>query len=147
MTETECLAAALGPHLWKDRPRHADIAEELEAPARHPFLVGQGEEIAAPDRARIVHEYVEPSEPLHGRRGGALDAFKAAEIRGDRLHRLPRLASDRPRRLVERGGAPRADHDAGALGRHGARRCPTYAFAATGDENGLALEPEFHASQ
>src|SRR5574342_240296 len=48
---------ALGPHLRKDRPRHAGIAQELEARSGDPFLLG-------------------------------------------------------------RGRAPRADHDAGALGRH-----------------------------
>jgi hypothetical protein len=128
-------------HLRKHRPRHADIAQELEAPARHPFVIREREEIAALDGARVVDEDVEPSQPLHGSRGGTLDAVEAAQVFGDELDPLTGLAPDGGGGRFEIGRAPRTDHHTGALGRHGASRRAADTLAAAGDENRLSLEP------
>src|SRR5574342_662563 len=106
---------ALGPHLRKDRPRHAGIAQELEARSGDPFLVGGGEEIATLYGTRVVDEDVEPSETLDGHRGGRLHAFEPAQIGGDDVDVCP----------VSRRMAPAASSSGAALREQIMTRAPS----------------------
>ena len=137
---------ALLLHHRKDRPRHADVPQELEAPAAHPLVVRSRQEVASLDRPGIVDEDIEPPETREGLGGRALHAGQLGEIDGQRLHRLSGLALDGARRIAEGIRAPRADHDARAFRGHGPRRRQPYALAAARDERRLALELEIHGS-
>src|SRR5206468_3496050 len=74
--------APLRLHDREDRPRHPDVAENLQAPVARPLLVGDLHEVAAPDGARVVHKNVEAAEALPHRRGDAIDLVEPAQIAG-----------------------------------------------------------------
>src|SRR5438874_1737509 len=75
-------AAALLLHERKHGARHADVAEELEAPVVAPLRVGDLEKRAAADGAGVVDEDVDATQPLSRGAHRALDLCEVREIGG-----------------------------------------------------------------
>src|SRR5439155_25232998 len=89
-------SAALRLQQWEHRARHEDVAEELQAPVAGPLRVRDRQEVAAPDRSRVVDEDVDPAEVTMDLAGDPLHFVEPAEVAGDDEGLGAGLARDLP---------------------------------------------------
>src|SRR5262249_41249631 len=137
---------ALRLHHREDGARHPHVAENLQAPVARPLLVGDLEEVTAPDGPRVVHEDVDPTEALLDGRGDPVHLVESAQIAGDDQPLGIRLRLDVPRRLLEPRLVARADRHARALGAETERDGPPDALTAARHQRRLAAQFEVHES-
>src|SRR3989475_116777 len=102
-------------HHRKHRARHANVAEELQAPVPGPLRVRDRQEVAAPDRSRVVDEDVDPAEATMDLAGDPLHFVELTEVAGDDEGLGAGLARDLPGRGLQGRLVARAQRQAGAL--------------------------------
>src|SRR5438093_2576002 len=137
-------SASMRLHHREDGARHPHVAENLQAPVAGPLLVGDLEEVAAPDGARVIHEDIDPPEALLDGRGDPVHLVEPAQIAGDDEHLGVRLRLDLLRRLLEPRLVARADRDLRALGGEPERDGPPDAQTAPRHQRCLAAQLEIH---
>src|SRR5213594_2354732 len=137
-------SATLRLHHWKHGARHPHVAEDLQAPVARPLLVGNLQEVAAADGARVVDQDVEPAEPVAGGRRNPVHVVESAQVAGKDEHLGARLRLDLVRGLFEPRLVAGADRDPRAFGGEAERDGPTDALATSGHERGLAGQLQIH---
>ena len=137
-------AAALLDHDRQHVTQAAHVAHELELQALLPVVLGQMLDHAAGRGAGIVDHDVDAAERLVGLLDEVLGVVVLAQIGGDRHDLAAGRLGDLLRGGFERLLAPRADRDVDAFLGERERDALADAFAAAGDQRGLALELEVH---
>jgi hypothetical protein len=119
------------------------MGEEFQPETVMPLLVGRGEEIAAPHRAGIVDQDVEPPAFLRDRLRQLVGRALAQQVGDEHVRGAARLA-DLGGDLVERRlVAPGERHRAAGLSER-ERDAAADPAARAGDQRGLAVQLEVH---
>src|SRR5207247_9408527 len=121
-----------------------EVAAGLPAPGPGPLRVRDRQEVAAPDRSRVVDEDVDPAEATMDRAGDPLHFVELAEVAGDDEGLGASLARDLPGRRLQGRLIARAQCDAGALGGEPAGDGAADAPARSGPQRDFFLELEVH---
>src|SRR5256886_7124384 len=85
---------------WSSDVCSSDL-EELQAPVPGPLRVRDRQEVAAPDRSRVVDEDVDPAEATMDLAGDPLHFVELAEVAGDDEGLGAGLARDLPGRGLQ----------------------------------------------
>ena len=141
MTDRDDAATALVPHDLARRLREEERRLEVDAEHTSKVLTRERRRRLAHVDAGAVDQDVEAPQIVHGRRDQPLGRLAGADVDGERDDPAPQRAQ-RGCRALELVGAPRSEHQVGALHRQRPRNPQPEAAAAAGDNGHLAIETE-----